>query len=147
MMEIRAPQNNLEWENYFDLRFRILRKPLQQPIGSEKNEGDATGIHFALYENQVLKAIARLDLQDENMAQVRFVAVENNSQGKGFGKKLMLEIENYCKQNQLIKIELQARENAVPFYLSLDYELIKPTHLLFGKIQHFLMVKEIERTK
>lgn len=143
MMEIRTPKTDLEWENYFDLRFRILRKPLQQALGSEKNEGDATGIHFALYENQVLKAIARLDLQDENMAQVRFVAVEDNSQGKGFGKKIMLEIENYCKQNQLVKIELQARENAVPFYLSLDYELIERTHLLFGKIQHFLMTKQI----
>lgn len=143
MMEIRTPQSDLEWKHYFDLRFRILRKPLQQPLGSEKNEGDTTGIHFALYEYQVLKAIARLDLQAENVAQVRFVAVEDNSQGKGFGKKIMLEIENYCKQNQLIKIELQARENAVPFYLSLDYELIEPTHLLFDKVQHFLMVKQI----
>lgn len=142
-MEIRTPQSDLEWKHYFDLRFRILRKPLQQPLGSEKNEGDTTGIHFALYEYQVLKAIARLDLQAENVAQVRFVAVEDNSQGKGFGKKIMLEIENYCKQNQLIKIELQARENAVPFYLSLDYELIEPTHLLFDKVQHFLMVKQI----
>lgn len=143
MMEIRTPQTDLEWENYFDLRFRILRKPLQQPVGSEKNDGDATGIHFALYENQVLKAIARLDLQTEKVAQVRFVAVENNSQGKGFGKKIMLEIEDYCKQNQLVKIELQARENAVPFYLSLQYELIEPTHVLFEKIQHFLMTKQI----
>lgn len=142
-MEIRTPQTDLEWENYFDLRFRILRKPLQQPVGSEKNDGDATGIHFALYENQVLKAIARLDLQTEKVAQVRFVAVENNSQEKGFGKKIMLEIEDYCKQNQLVKIELQARENAVPFYLSLQYELIEPTHVLFEKIQHFLMTKQI----
>lgn len=143
MMEIRAPQTDLEWRNYYDLRYRILRKPLQQPVGSEKNDGDETGIHFALFENQVLKAIARLDLQAEKMAQVRFVAVENNVQGKGFGKKMMLEIENYCKQNNLVKIELQARENAVPFYLSLHYELIEPTHLLFGKVQHFLMSKEI----
>lgn len=144
MMEIRAPQNDLEWENYFDLRFRILRQPLQQALGSERNDGDATGIHFALYENQLLKAIARLDLQAKNVAQVRFVAVENDSQGKGFGKKIMLEIEKYCKQNQLVKIELQARENAVPFYLRLNYELIEPTHLLFGKIQHFLMVKVVD---
>ncbi len=143
MMEIRTPQTELEWKNYYDLRYRILRKPLLQPAGSERNEGDATGIHFALYEDLVLKAIARLDFQAENSAQVRFVAVENDAQGKGFGKKIMLEIEKYCRKNQLVKIELQARENAVPFYLSLHYELVEPTHLLFGKIQHFLMTKEI----
>ncbi|MEN9442704.1 MAG: hypothetical protein RLZ33_2781, partial [Bacteroidota bacterium] len=48
-MEIRSPQIEREWEEYFDLRYRILREPLNQPKGSERNDGDATGIHFALY--------------------------------------------------------------------------------------------------
>lgn len=142
-LEIRSPQTELEWIHYYDLRYRILREPLGQPISEVKTAEDDTATHFALYEDKQLKAIARLDLKENASAQVRFVAVENKSQGKGFGKKIMLEIENYCKQNQLVKIELQARENAVPFYLSLNYELIEPTHLLFGKIQHFLMVKEL----
>ncbi len=55
---IRSPKNDLEWEQYYDLRYRVLRQPWKQPRGSERNEGDETGEHFALYENEKLMAIA-----------------------------------------------------------------------------------------
>ena len=142
-LEIRSPQSELEWKDYYDLRFRILREPLGQPFSEVKTTEDDTATHFALYEDKHLKAIARLDLKENSVAQVRFVAVDTELQGKGFGKKLMLGIEEYCKQHAIQKIELQARENAVKFYLNLDYELIEKTNLLFGLVQHYLMTKKI----
>lgn len=142
-IEIREPQNDVEWENYFDLRYRVLRAPLNQPIGSEQNEGDSTGIHFALYEAGNLKAIARLDRADLKTAQVRFVAVENNLQGKGYGKAIMLATEKAAKDRGDTKMILQARDYAVDFYLRLDYQMIKKSHLLFNVLQHFLMEKEL----
>ena len=48
-MEIRAPKTDQEWEAYYNLRYKILRAPLNQPIGSERNDGDLTGQHFALF--------------------------------------------------------------------------------------------------
>lgn len=142
-MEIRAPKSEKEWEEYYDLRYRILRKPLNQPLGSEKNDGDANGIHFAIFENNKILAIARLDLQENKIAQVRFVAVEENLQGKGIGKKLMFAIELHCKEIGFHKIILHARDYAVDFYLRLDYKLIEPSYKLFDVLQHFLMEKEI----
>ncbi|MDG1330695.1 MAG: GNAT family N-acetyltransferase [Crocinitomicaceae bacterium] len=142
-MEIRAPKTEVEWDNYFDLRYRILRAPLDQPRGSEKNDGDKAGIHFALYENSVLKAIARMDKADKNVAQVRFVAVEENSRGKGYGKAIMRATEEAAKDRGDTLMVLQARDYAVDFYLRLDYELVEKTHLLFGVLQHFLMRKEL----
>lgn len=143
-LEIRSPQTDAEWNAYYDLRYRILRKPLGQPMSTVKTEEDDTATHFALYEDKQLKAIARLDLKENSGAQVRFVAVDTELQGKGFGKKLMLGIEEYCKQHKIQKIELQARENAVDFYLSLDYKLIEKTNLLFGLVQHYLMTKVLK---
>ena len=61
MIEFRPPRNEKEWENYYDLRYRILREPLGKERGSEKNEGDELGEHICLYDNGILKAIARLD--------------------------------------------------------------------------------------
>ena len=104
-IEIRSPQTDLEWKDYYDLRYRILRKPLGQPVSEVKTAEDDTATHFALYEENKLKAIARLDLKENSGAQVRFVAVDTELQGKGFGKKLMLNIEEYCKQNKIQKIE------------------------------------------
>lgn len=142
-IEIRPPKTDEEWKDYFDLRYRILRAPLDQPLGSEKNEADALAIHFALYENNILKAIARLDRAEQEVAQVRFVAVEENVHGKGYGRMIMLAIEQAAKDRNDSKMILQARENAVDFYLRLDYRMIEKTHLLFGRVQHYLMEKSL----
>jgi predicted GNAT family N-acyltransferase len=142
-MEIKSPQTEREWEDYFDLRYRILREPLNQPRGSERNDGDATGIHFALYDNGVLKAIARLDQQDEAVFQVRFVAVEKAEQGSGYGRKIMEANEQKAKELNGQKIILHARDYAVDFYLKLNYTLIEPSYKLFDILQHFLMEKNL----
>ena len=140
---IREPQTEAEWENYFDLRYRVLRAPLNQPLGSEKNEGDSTGVHFALYENGILKAIARLDQAEPKIAQVRFVAVESNVQGKGYGKAIMLATEKAASDRGDSKMILHARDYAVDFYLKLDYRIIEKSYLLFDVLQHYLMEKKL----
>lgn len=142
-IEIRIPKTEEEWEDYYDLRYRILRKPLNQPRGSERNEGDETGIHFALYEEGVLKAIARLDEVDMEIAQVRFVAVEQEEQNKGYGKLIMYAVEREAYEKLYRKIILHARDYAVDFYLKLDYQLIGSSYKLFDILQHFLMEKEL----
>ena len=141
--EIRSPKTAAEWDAYYDLRYRVLREPLNQPRGTEKNEGDETGIHFAYVDAGRVLAIARLDLQENKQAQVRFVAVESNLQGKGIGKKIMEAVEKYSAETGIQKIILHARDYAVPFYLSLDYTLIEPSYKLFDVLQHFLMTKDL----
>jgi predicted GNAT family N-acyltransferase len=41
------------------------------------------------------------------------------------------------------KIFLQARENAVPFYITMGFRVTEKTFLLFEKIQHFAMEKDL----
>lgn len=142
-MICRAPQSSDEWNQYYDLRYRILRQPLGQPLGSEKNEGDQSGLHLALFANDRIVAIARLDVASEKVYQVRFVAVDYNQQGKGYGKEIMIVAEKKATELGGVKMILQARENAVDFYSSLGYKLKEKTHLLFGQVQHYLMEKEI----
>lgn len=140
MIEVRAPRNEQEWENYFDLRYRILREPLGKERGSEKNDGDKTGEHICIYDNSILKAIARLDKTDQDhVAQVRFVAVEKAQQGKGYGRMIMEAVEEISEDRGDTKMILNARDYAVDFYLKLGYEVVEKSHLLFGVLQHYLM--------
>jgi predicted GNAT family N-acyltransferase len=141
-LEIRTPKDH-EWDAYYDLRYRVLRAPLNQVRGSERNDGDAAGIHFALYEDNTLKAIARLDRHDETTVQVRFVAVETSEQGKGYGRLIMEATEQHAAGGGNTKMILHARDYAVDFYLRLGYILIEPSHKLFGVLQHFLMEKSL----
>ncbi len=140
-IEIRTPITPKEWEQYYAMRYDVLRKPLNQPIGSERNDGDLTGIHFALYEDGLLRAIARLDKVDETTAQTRFVAVDPVVQGKGFGKLIMDAVEAKSKQRGDTKMILHARDYALDFYLKLDYKVVEKSYKLFDVLQHYLMEK------
>ena len=142
-IEIRSPKTQNEWESYYDLRYRILRQPWNQPRGSERNEGDDSAIHAAFFQNGVLIGVSRLDLMENEFGQIRFMAVETTNQGFGIGEKLMLHLEGIAIQNGRKKIILHAREVAIGFYQKLGYELIEKSHLLFGEIQHYLMEKAL----
>lgn len=140
-IEIRTPITPKEWEQYYALRYDVLRKPLNQPIGSERNDGDLKGIHFALFEDGMLRAIARLDKVDDETAQTRFVAVDTVAQGKGFGKLIMDAVEAKSIARGDKKMILHARDYALPFYLRLGYTEIEKSYKLFDVLQHYLMEK------
>lgn len=143
-VEIRPPITEREWEDYYDLRYRVLREPWNQPRGSERNEGDETGKHLALFESGIIKAIARLDDSGPQESQVRFVAVEFNEQGRGYGRLIMEACEKVAHERGDHKMILHAREVALNFYKRMGYTLIEKSHLLFGEIQHYLMVKGLD---
>ncbi len=142
-MEIRAPQSPEEWDLYYDLRYRILRAPLGKERGSERNEGDQTGTHFAVFDHNKIVAVARLDEIDSDTCQVRFVAVESDLQGTGVGKKIMTKVENHGKEVGYQLMILHARDYALAFYEKLGYQLIGPSYKLFDVLQHFEMSKKL----
>lgn len=144
MTTIRTPENQSEWNAYYDLRWRIMREPLGKPRGSERNEQDATGTHLALFENGVIKAIAKLDPLNEQTAQVRFVAVESAIQSSGYGRKIMDAIEKTAAEQGFSKLILHARDYALPFYEKLQYTLVGPSYKLFDVLQHFEMYKQLD---
>lgn len=142
---IRSPQNQTEWKAYFELRFDILRAPWGQAKGSEQTTDEAQHQHFAFFNdaNQII-GVGRLDQTAPKVGQVRFMAVAANQQGKGIGKAIMDEIQAVCKAQGCLQIILHAREGALPFYQKLGYQLVEPSHLLFGEIQHYLMQKTLD---
>ena len=56
---------------------------------------------------------------------------------------LMNYFEEMSTNKKIQYIILNARENAVPFYEKLGYNIIEKTNLLYGKIQHYKMKKVI----
>jgi predicted GNAT family N-acyltransferase len=143
MIEVNIPNTQAEWDSYYDLRYRILREPLGKERGSERNDGDENGIHFALTENGKLIAVARLDRVDDHICQARFVAVETHLQGKGYGREIMSALENKAVRFGYSKLILHARDYALHFYEKLGYTLVGPSYKLFDVLQHFEMYKEL----
>ena len=141
---IRSPRTPDEWDEYYKLRYQVLRAPWNQPVGSERNEGDQTAAHFAFFEENSIIGVGRLDNMSATIAQIRFMAVAGNQQGRGIGKKLMQHMEEMALASGRTTLILHAREIALPFYQKLGYTIIEKSHLLFGDIQHYLMSKKHE---
>ncbi|HET6991998.1 MAG TPA: GNAT family N-acetyltransferase [Bacteroidia bacterium] len=143
-MRLREPTTPQDFENYYQLRWEVLRKPWNQAKGTEKDDAEESSIHImALNDADECIGVSRLQFNSPEEAQVRFMGVRDDQQGKGVGKKLMHYLEEKAKKNGAKKIILQARENAVPFYLSIGYKKTEKTFLLWGMIQHYKMEKEI----
>lgn len=139
---IRSPKTPQEWDQYYDLRYRVLREPWNQVRGSERNDGDATAEHFGYFEADQIIGVGRLDVMSPNQCQIRFMAVDFSAQGTGIGRALMLHMEKQAWKHGAKEIILHAREVALPFYAKLHYNEIEKSHLLFGEIQHYLMSKQ-----
>jgi predicted GNAT family N-acyltransferase len=143
---IIQPSSSAEWEAYFQLRFEVLRKPWNEPIGSEKSEDDATSLHALILENTGKAiAVARIHQLIKNQLQVRFMAVRPEFQKKGIGGIILKFVEKIgVKQYpETTEIILHARENAVEFYKSNGYNIEEESYVLFGEIQHYLMKKKV----
>ena len=142
-MKIISPQNDLEWKAYFHLRFDVLREPWNQPAGSEVLGDEDQAIHAMAMDGDVVAGVARMHASGPLQGQVRCVAVARGQQGKGVGKSIMNYLEDMARNKGWKEIILEARENAVPFYKALGYEIQKESYLLFNEIQHYTMTKSL----
>ncbi len=130
-----------DFDKYLELRWRILRKPWNQPRGSEVDELDDEAIHIAAYDEDKMVGVARLHFNSKEEAQIRYMAVEEGYRNRGIGSKMLEKLEEIAKEKGARYVMLNARENAVGFYLKNGYELVEKSYLLFGTIQHYKMRK------
>jgi predicted GNAT family N-acyltransferase len=143
-MRLQEPVSTEDFEKYYQLRWEVLRKPWNQPRGSEKDENENSSIHImALDDAGECVGVSRLQFNSPGEAQVRFMGVRDDQQGKGVGKKLMQYLEEKAKVKGAKKVMLHSREIAVDFYLSIGYVMMEKSYLMWGLIQHYRMEKEI----
>lgn len=143
-MTLIEPQSEKHFEAYFLLRWKELRKPWKQVWGSERDEMEASCIHAMIIDKkEEALAVGRLQFNSSKEGQIRFMAVKKEFQGQGLGKKIVAYLEGKAKEKGAKTIILHARENAIPFYEKMNYQLIKKSYLLYNEIQHYLMSKNI----
>jgi N-acetylglutamate synthase-like GNAT family acetyltransferase len=143
-MIIREPRSAEDFEKYFYLRWQVLRQPWGQPQGSERDSDEDQSIHaMVLNELGEVTGVCRLHESSPQTGKIRFMAVKESEQGKGIGNQLLSFMERKAREAGMTRIVLEARENAVQFYLNNHYKLLEKTHLLFGSIQHYRMEKSL----
>ncbi len=142
-MIITQPKSPEDFERYYDLRWRLLRKPWKQPRGSEKDDLEERALHIMVCKvDRIPVAVGRAHFNTDVEAQIRFMAVEPRYQKSGLGTVVLKKLEEEVRQLGAKYVILHSRDMAVPFYQKNGYKLISPSHTLFETIPHFLMKKE-----
>jgi len=140
----RSPKTVLEFEQYYQLRWQVLRQPWGQALGSERDSLEQESFHrMIIDENNNVHAVGRLEKTSQFSGQIRFMAVSPDAQGQGLGRRIIEALEQQAKRLGITELTLNARENALPFYHKLDYTSKGFSHLLFDEIKHFTMSKEL----
>jgi predicted GNAT family N-acyltransferase len=123
-----------------ELRRRVLRVPLGLDFSSEELASEANQRHFVLEEDgDVLATLTYVAY--EGGFKMRQVAVSPDRQGRGLGKRLVLDSESAVQPEE---ITLHARVTAVPFYERLGYEVLGEPFEEVG-IPHHKMGKRFKR--
>ena len=140
---IRPPESKEEWKNYFIFRWELLRKPLGMSKESLEDDLEDSSYHLMGMddENNVI-ASGRVHFNDNNQAQIRYMAVKDNYKRKGIGSEIVTKLEDYASSKGAKKMVLNARENALSFYLSLGY-LEKGPYQSDTGIPHSKMEKDL----
>lgn len=139
-----VPKTSADLERYFDLRWRVLRAPWDQPRGSERDDREDESIHLMLRgANGEALAAGRLHLNSPTEAQVRFMAVDPSAQGRGLGSLVLRNLEDRARQAGAKRMILNARETAQRFYEQHGYKVEAPAERLFGGVDHWRMCKKL----
>ncbi|BDH43977.1 GNAT family N-acetyltransferase [Salmonella enterica subsp. enterica serovar Choleraesuis] len=146
MYHLRVPQTEQELESYYQFRWEMLRKPLHQPKGSERDAWDAMAHHqMVVDEDGNPVAVGRLYVNAENEASIRFIAVSPLVQDKGLGTLVAMTLESVARQEGVKRITCSAREDAVDFFAKLGFvnqgEITTPQTT---PLRHFLMIKPVK---
>ena len=140
---VREPSEASEIDSYYDLRWRVLREPWSQERGQERDEHEPEAIHLGAWIGNRLVGVGRLHFISPDTAQIRYMAVEPEMQGRRIGSRILEELELRAQQRDAKRILLNARDRAVRFYQQHGYSVTHSSETLFNAIPHWEMVKNL----
>lgn len=146
-MKISVKQIDFQTKEYFQtlgLRYEVLRRPLSIHFNTNDLKNEGSDIHIAAFVNhRIIGCLILTEIADKPFVyKMRQVAVDAACQQKGIGKKMVHFCETFATSRNFKKIELNARKSAVPFYLSLDYQIVGDEFLEVN-IPHYKMIKSL----
>ena len=145
MYKIINPESDVQLQNYYKLRWILLRRPLGGKRGTEIDDLESSSIHRAIVNDMDLMiGVGRMHFVNQ-AAQLRYMGIKKAYWRKGLGSRLITEFESIAIKNNINIIFLNSRANAIDFYKNNGYTLKKQVKPSFGSICHYRMEKILEK--
>ncbi len=142
---VNEPAGPDELEQYYHLRWKLLRAPWNQPRGSERDPLDERSTHImAIDRDRAILGVGRLHFNTISEGQIRYMAVATNHQRRGIGTRILKTLEERARLLGATTIVLAARETAIGFYRKRGYRVTGPGPVLFRQVAHVHMRKSLD---
>ncbi len=141
MFQVISPNSEQDFEDYYDFRWSMLNKPLQQPKGSERDAYDQHAMHRMVVDMAGSPlAVGRVYVRDGDEAHIRYMAVNEDHRGRGLGTLVVMSLEEAARQEGVKRVVLHARLKAIPFYEKCGYKAVgaEPTRMEGIQLQQML---------
>lgn len=131
-----------EYQQMVDLRYEILRKPLQLSFDPAELDNEKNDILIAAFEEEKMLGCCLLTQVQKDCVRLRQMAVQNNLQGKGIGASMMNFAEHVARDAGFRKLIMHARKSAIGFYEKFGYK-VSGDEFIELSIPHCIMEKRL----
>ena len=131
-----------EYREMVELRYQILRKPLDLGFTEADLEAEKDDILIGVYDDDKIEACCILTKTDPRTVRLRQMAVGAGLQGKGIGRALMTFAENIARDHGYRRLTMHARKSALGFYEKSGYKVCSD-EFEEVTIPHYVMEKEL----
>ena len=127
-----------------ELRHQVLRLPIGLSLYDEDLDQERQQLHFGLFgPGGGLAACVIAVPVSSTEAKIRQMAVRPEQQGRGRGRRIIHDLEEYLARGGFVHLAMHARMTAVGFYTKLGYAKVGPEFTEVG-IPHVTMEKYIQ---
>ncbi len=136
------PYGGDAYQRLLALRDTELRVPLGLKFTPEELAKDAGDTHIAALDNGIVVGGVIVTLHDDGKAQLRQMVVSKALQRGGVGKELLRYAEAWIIENNMNRIELNARTSAQKFYANAGYAA-QGDVFIQANLPHIRMIKPL----
>jgi len=134
--------NSDDYEQMIQLRLSQLLEPIGVPASYIKKENEKTDILIGTFEDEEIIGCCILTPIDDEVIQLRQMAVRSNYRGKGIGGAIIEFAEQVAKENRFSILRMHARDPVIDFYKKCGYEIYGEQFFEVG-IGHHKMQKQL----
>lgn len=124
------------------LRWEVLAKPLGMPPESNLHPEEAQSLHLIAIEGKKIVGCVCFYPESKTNGRIFEMAVSEDYEGQGFGRKLLHTLEKTLAQNGFQSVYLFARPETEEFYTLMGYQTGVETLVRLG-ITHRIMMKTL----
>ncbi len=145
MIIIQQPKTKEEFKAYYDLRYRVLRKPWGQPRDTEKDDYEPISQHFMAVDEETGNVIGVVKLfeKEPGVGWFSHLAVERTYQKAGIGRLLMDAVEHHARERGFTRLGCMSRVNTTKYFEKYGFQVEGLPTQYFGTTQVLWMEKKI----